>query len=141
MTRPEQSKADGPVAPRRHGSPSWFFAIWMICWASVRGSDAAAGVAGASPRSRIPAKTTGMNARAPRSGECMQFLSASTSSGDDGDRTEPRAWTRRVSGKDEDHRSGTGQSTTDAGRAHRGARPAAVRVALLLGPSDRPAGP
>jgi hypothetical protein len=46
------------------------FAIWMICCASVVGVAAAAGVAGASPMRTTPARSAGMNARAPRDGEC-----------------------------------------------------------------------
>src|SRR6186713_350112 len=65
-TRPEQSNADGPVAPYRHGSPYWALAIRTICWASVVAVVAAAGVDGAVLKRMAAAMATGMNARAPR---------------------------------------------------------------------------
>src|SRR6266550_3113303 len=98
MTSPEQSNAEGPIAPWRHGSPSCCFAIRMICWDSAVGWAAETVVAGASDRMTAPARATGMIVRAPKDRLRNVLLPTNASLGGDGDVGEAR--TARVTGVD-----------------------------------------
>src|ERR1700675_973108 len=83
VTRPEQSKLDGPVAPKRQRSPSCALAIRMT-WLASLAFEAARGVGGADGIRRAAARAAMTSARAPGIGNRKVFLSTNASAGADG---------------------------------------------------------
>src|SRR6266550_528572 len=126
MTSPEQSNAEGPIAPWRHGSPSCCFAIRMICWDSAVGWAAETVVAGASDRMTAPARATVMIVRAPKDRLRNVLLPTNASLGGDGDVGEAR-----THGKGD----GSGRGPVGTGWLHGPAR--CTRTGRLGKPCER----
>src|SRR3954451_2254201 len=145
-TRPEQSKADGPFAPKRQGSPRCAFAMATIWPASVFG--AAAETEGATVSRNAPARAIGMNARAPSLGGCNGAPSYQrVVRGHDGDVIEQRAHGRTM-GMVCGRSSALGEGGNGAiGAPHQGSvhpgrlgEPCELGLFGLSGPCCRPGG-
>src|SRR5215210_2402299 len=106
----------------------------MICCASVV-SAAATGVAGTNAMRTTPARRAGMNARAPRDGECNVVPSYQrVALGRDGDVTEP-ATRKEGQWEDVDHRR-TRRSATDTPDSPGGGSAAARELLRLVPRTD-----